>query len=189
MPVLPLVGSMMCVSGCQPAGFFCRLDHGATDAVFHAAARVEELQLHQHRCRARGHDAIELHQGGVVGGGDDVANKFCRETCRCLSNQAEIMCQNLGGGWNPSVHQLLYKDDRDSIDQVPLTTGIFTKAMPTIESLSAFLEEFAPPRLAESWDNVGLLVGDRQDRGAAVDDLLDGHAHDGRRGDPRAARI
>jgi len=31
-----------------------------------------------------------------------------------------------------------------------------------IEALYAFLEEFAPRRLAESWDNVGLLVGDRQ---------------------------
>ena len=34
--------------------------------------------------------------------------------------------------------------------------------MPDIEALHAFLVEFAPPRLAESWDNVGLLVGDRQ---------------------------
>ena len=34
--------------------------------------------------------------------------------------------------------------------------------MPTIEALHAFLEGFAPPRLAESWDNVGLLVGVRQ---------------------------
>ena len=34
--------------------------------------------------------------------------------------------------------------------------------MPAIEALRAFLEKFAPPRLAESWDNVGLLVGDRQ---------------------------
>jgi len=34
--------------------------------------------------------------------------------------------------------------------------------MPTIEALHVFLEEFAPLRLAESWDNVGLLVGDRQ---------------------------
>ena len=34
--------------------------------------------------------------------------------------------------------------------------------MPAIEALHAFLEKFAPPRLAESWDNVGLLVGDPQ---------------------------
>lgn len=34
--------------------------------------------------------------------------------------------------------------------------------MPTIAAISTFLERFAPPRLAESWDNVGLLVGDRQ---------------------------
>jgi dinuclear metal center YbgI/SA1388 family protein len=31
-----------------------------------------------------------------------------------------------------------------------------------IQTVDEFLEEFAPPRLAESWDNVGLLVGDRQ---------------------------
>lgn len=30
-----------------------------------------------------------------------------------------------------------------------------------IHSLAAFLEQIAPPRLAEDWDNVGLLVGDR----------------------------
>ena len=33
--------------------------------------------------------------------------------------------------------------------------------MSTIETVIAFLEQFAPPRLAEDWDNVGLLVGDR----------------------------
>jgi dinuclear metal center YbgI/SA1388 family protein len=30
-----------------------------------------------------------------------------------------------------------------------------------IHALTAFLEQFAPPYLAEEWDNVGLLVGDR----------------------------
>jgi dinuclear metal center YbgI/SA1388 family protein len=34
--------------------------------------------------------------------------------------------------------------------------------MPTIEVFEAFLNGFAPPRLAESWDNVGLLVGDQR---------------------------
>jgi dinuclear metal center YbgI/SA1388 family protein len=33
--------------------------------------------------------------------------------------------------------------------------------MTTLESVAAFLERLAPPALAESWDNVGLLVGDR----------------------------
>jgi dinuclear metal center YbgI/SA1388 family protein len=32
--------------------------------------------------------------------------------------------------------------------------------MPTIQMIAAFLEQFAPSRLAEEWDNVGLLVGD-----------------------------
>ena len=34
--------------------------------------------------------------------------------------------------------------------------------MPAIEAVHAFLEKFAPSRLAEPWDNVGLLVGDWQ---------------------------
>lgn len=33
--------------------------------------------------------------------------------------------------------------------------------MPTIAAIAAFLEEVAPFRLAEEWDNVGLLVGQR----------------------------
>jgi dinuclear metal center YbgI/SA1388 family protein len=33
--------------------------------------------------------------------------------------------------------------------------------MPTINDIAAFLDQFAPPHLAEDWDNVGLLVGDR----------------------------
>jgi dinuclear metal center YbgI/SA1388 family protein len=31
-----------------------------------------------------------------------------------------------------------------------------------IQAVETFLDEFAPPRLAEAWDNVGLLVGNRQ---------------------------
>ncbi len=34
--------------------------------------------------------------------------------------------------------------------------------MPTTNEFTAFLESLAPLRLAEEWDNVGLLVGDRQ---------------------------
>jgi dinuclear metal center YbgI/SA1388 family protein len=36
--------------------------------------------------------------------------------------------------------------------------------MPTVAAVIAFLEEFAPPRLAAEWDNVGLLLGDRDAR-------------------------
>jgi dinuclear metal center YbgI/SA1388 family protein len=32
--------------------------------------------------------------------------------------------------------------------------------MPTVADVSRFLESYAPPRLAEDWDNIGLLVGD-----------------------------
>jgi dinuclear metal center YbgI/SA1388 family protein len=35
-------------------------------------------------------------------------------------------------------------------------------SMPSIAAIAEFLEQFAPPRLAEEWDNVGLLVGDRR---------------------------
>jgi dinuclear metal center YbgI/SA1388 family protein len=35
--------------------------------------------------------------------------------------------------------------------------------MPTVAAIAAFLEEVAPFRLAEEWDNVGLLVGNRHD--------------------------
>jgi dinuclear metal center YbgI/SA1388 family protein len=34
--------------------------------------------------------------------------------------------------------------------------------MPTVHSIAAFLERLAPLRLAEEWDNVGLLVGRRR---------------------------
>ena len=33
--------------------------------------------------------------------------------------------------------------------------------MTTVQDILTFLEDFAPPALAESWDNVGLLAGDR----------------------------
>lgn len=32
--------------------------------------------------------------------------------------------------------------------------------MPTVADVAAFLDRFAPPSHAASWDNVGLLVGD-----------------------------
>ena len=34
--------------------------------------------------------------------------------------------------------------------------------MPSIEQVATYLSAFAPLRLAEEWDNVGLLVGHRQ---------------------------
>ena len=34
--------------------------------------------------------------------------------------------------------------------------------MPSLSDIAAFLERFAPARLAAEWDNVGLLIGDRQ---------------------------
>lgn len=41
--------------------------------------------------------------------------------------------------------------------------------MPTIDTVAAFLTRIAPTRLAEDWDNVGLLVGDR---GRSVDRVM-----------------
>src|SRR5262249_13913046 len=40
--------------------------------------------------------------------------------------------------------------------------GIEQTLMHTVESVAEFLERFAPLELAESWDNVGLLIGDRR---------------------------
>ncbi|MBL9122703.1 MAG: Nif3-like dinuclear metal center hexameric protein, partial [Planctomycetaceae bacterium] len=34
--------------------------------------------------------------------------------------------------------------------------------MPTVDEVTAFLDRFAPAELAADWDNVGLLLGDRQ---------------------------
>ncbi len=40
--------------------------------------------------------------------------------------------------------------------------------MPTVRDVTAFLDDYLPPALAESWDNVGLLVGDRRSEIAGV---------------------
>ena len=40
--------------------------------------------------------------------------------------------------------------------------------MPAVADVAAFLERFAPARLAAEWDNVGLLIGDRQADAARV---------------------
>ena len=50
MPVLPLVGSMMIVSGLDFPVPLRRVDHRPADAVFDAPQRVEALQF----CRNRG---------------------------------------------------------------------------------------------------------------------------------------
>jgi dinuclear metal center YbgI/SA1388 family protein len=38
----------------------------------------------------------------------------------------------------------------------------YNAPMKTVQDICDFLDAFAPPRLAEEWDNVGLLVGDRR---------------------------
>ena len=55
--------------------------------------------------------------------------------------------------------------------------------MATVQSIAAFLEQLAPARLAEEWDNVGLLVGRRDAERREADDLPDRHAGHGGRGD------
>ncbi len=45
MPVLPLVGSRMIVSGLIKPACSARLEHGNPDTVFYAVGRVEEFQL------------------------------------------------------------------------------------------------------------------------------------------------
>ena len=48
--------------------------------------------------------------------------------------------------------------------------------MRTVGEIAGWLEDFAPSRLAESWDNVGLLWGDPDAQVARRDDLPDRHA-------------
>ena len=45
--------------------------------------------------------------------------------------------------------------------------------MPSVADVATFLDRFAPARLAAEWDNVGLLIGDRQRRVEVLDDLSD----------------
>ena len=45
--------------------------------------------------------------------------------------------------------------------------------MITVSDVLDFLEGFAPPELAESWDNVGLLCGDRRSEVTSVLCALD----------------
>jgi dinuclear metal center YbgI/SA1388 family protein len=44
--------------------------------------------------------------------------------------------------------------------QIGAAWCIFKVAMLTVSAITAFLDDFAPRRLAAEWDNVGLLVGD-----------------------------
>ena len=59
--------------GRELARLLGRLDHRPANAVLYAAARVEELQLRQHRRAARRHDAVELDQRRVVRGANNIA--------------------------------------------------------------------------------------------------------------------
>lgn len=43
----------------------------------------------------------------------------------------------------------------------PLPSTLDSLPVPRIADIITFLERFAPPDLAEDWDNVGLLIGDR----------------------------
>lgn len=52
------------------------------------------------------------------------------------------------------------------IYQLPIF--IESVVMSTIDQVAQFLNEFAPTRLAEDWDNVGLLVGDRSASAAKI---------------------
>ena len=76
MPVLPLVGSMMCVSRIDHARLLGRLDHRPADAVLDAGVGIEELEFQQHRGPARRDDAVQPHQRRVVRGFNDVGEDF-----------------------------------------------------------------------------------------------------------------
>jgi dinuclear metal center YbgI/SA1388 family protein len=56
--------------------------------------------------------------------------------------------------------QVSYSTGKNSTDYPPRNTLFQASLMPSIKQISSFLDAFAPTRLAEEWDNVGLLVGD-----------------------------
>ena len=72
MPVLPLVGSMIWVSGVEDALLLGRLDHRPADAVLDAGVRIEEFEFHQHGGVSRRNKSPQLDQRRVERGVDDV---------------------------------------------------------------------------------------------------------------------
>ena len=60
--------------------------------------------------------------------------------------------------------------------------------MTTVADVVRWLEDFAPSRLAESWDNVGLLLGRSRRAGEAGDDLPDRDQGNGPGGPRRAGQ-
>lgn len=66
---------------------------------------------------------------------------------------------------------MLFNGSRESSIPEVYQLTIFNEsvAMSTIEQVNQFLNDFAPTRLAEDWDNVGLLIGDRS---ANVDKIM-----------------
>ena len=53
---------------------FGRFDHGYSNTVFHAAARVKEFQFGHHFGRQAFAQAVQLNQGGVT---DQIRNTVC----------------------------------------------------------------------------------------------------------------
>ena len=72
MPVLPLVGSMIWVSGVRMPCLLGRLDHRPADAVLDAGKRIEELQLQQDGGMSGRNEPPQLDQRRVERGVDDV---------------------------------------------------------------------------------------------------------------------
>jgi dinuclear metal center YbgI/SA1388 family protein len=52
--------------------------------------------------------------------------------------------------------------------RISSTISLENDAVTTIKNINSFLDSFAPTRLAEDWDNVGLLVGDPAGTAAKV---------------------
>jgi len=76
MPVLPLVGSRMIVSGLMRPAFSGRVDHGHPDPVLDAVGGAVELELGHHLPRRALGQAPDPHQRGIADQLRDVVGDF-----------------------------------------------------------------------------------------------------------------
>ena len=79
MPVLPLVGSTIEVSGLMRPGPLRRLDHGHADAVFDAPQGVLKFQFGQDDGRQSPGDGVQPDQGRGAHGVHDIGKDFSHD--------------------------------------------------------------------------------------------------------------
>jgi hypothetical protein len=89
MPVLPLVGSTMMVSGFRMPFCLRVLDHGHADTILHGAERIEELTLQRDGGVEASGDLVELHKRRAADGFDDVVIDHGSSRCAVLSSEKD----------------------------------------------------------------------------------------------------